>query len=141
MSAIDYRTYLESDAWQRQRRSALLFARNRCQVCNKSGRLDVHHRTYERLGDERPADLIVLCRDCHRLFHKARRLPRPPSPLAKLPRLPRTPEQERIAKLDLEIQDLQHLIEATPDMEKKRELILQKAELVRSMRRPGGHEA
>jgi hypothetical protein len=32
-------------------------------------RLEVHHRTYERLGRERPEDLLVLCEKCHAVEH------------------------------------------------------------------------
>lgn len=39
--------------------------------------LDVHHRTYERLGNESPDDLTVLCRDCHKLFSQNGKLSRP----------------------------------------------------------------
>jgi hypothetical protein len=31
--------------------------------------LDVHHRSYARLGAELPADLEVLCRPCHGAEH------------------------------------------------------------------------
>jgi hypothetical protein len=42
----------------------------RCQVCNAYGvQLNVHHRTYERRGAEWDTDLIVLCHDCHEIFH------------------------------------------------------------------------
>ena len=41
----------------------------KCQLCNKSGELNVHHRTYERRGEESYSDLITLCEDCHTLFH------------------------------------------------------------------------
>lgn len=61
--------YLRSEHWQLTRAAALARAENRCQVCNASSRLDVHHRTYERLGNEHPGDLTVLCRRCHDLFH------------------------------------------------------------------------
>jgi len=33
--------------------------------------LEVHHLTYDRLGDERMDDLEVLCPDCHRKAHGA----------------------------------------------------------------------
>jgi hypothetical protein len=32
-------------------------------------RLDVHHNTYERYGDESIFDLVALCDRCHELFH------------------------------------------------------------------------
>jgi hypothetical protein len=68
-----YYDYLKSDQWQLKRKSMLWFAGNRCQICNVAGvrmTLDVHHRTYERIGHELPSDLFVLCRACHRTFHE-----------------------------------------------------------------------
>jgi hypothetical protein len=50
--SAQYLDYLASSAWHAKRRGALLAARNRCQVCNAPDSLDVHHRTYERFGDE-----------------------------------------------------------------------------------------
>lgn len=68
-----YDAYLRSPEWKEKRADALARALRRCQLCNakakKGAPLDVHHRTYERLGHEEPADLIVLCRDCHGRFH------------------------------------------------------------------------
>ena len=66
---LTYKEYIQSDGWKVRRLRALALAENRCQVCNSPNAPQVHHRTYERLGHERDADLIVLCRDCHRLFH------------------------------------------------------------------------
>lgn len=64
-----YKEYIRSDEWKEKRRQRLEFAKNRCELCFRESALDVHHRTYERLGDERLSDLIVLCRTCHRHFH------------------------------------------------------------------------
>jgi 5-methylcytosine-specific restriction endonuclease McrA len=72
-----YHAYLHSDAWRRRRRAALKRAGHCCQVCNGHEQLQVHHRTYERLGNEKPGDLTVLCDVCHRLFTKHGRLARP----------------------------------------------------------------
>lgn len=69
MNKQDYLEYLESAHWQRERRAALKRAVYRCQVCNEdSAPLEVHHRTYARLGEEHPSDLFVLCADCHDLL-------------------------------------------------------------------------
>lgn len=38
---------------------------HKCQTCLSVEDLEVHHKTYERLGDELPEDLITLCRECH----------------------------------------------------------------------------
>lgn len=65
-----YDRYLLSDCWRATRKAALERAENACQVCNGAERLQVHHRTYDRVGVEREADLIVLCEKCHILFHK-----------------------------------------------------------------------
>lgn len=70
MNREEYReVYLKSDHWRAVRKRALERACGRCQVCNAASKLDVHHRTYERLGKEEDGDLTVLCRDCHDLFH------------------------------------------------------------------------
>jgi hypothetical protein len=78
--STSYADYLKSEDWKRRRQRALYLAQNRCQspLCKQgylramtdeelpdSYRLEVHHLTYERLGHERPDDLIVLCRMCH----------------------------------------------------------------------------
>ena len=68
---MPYPQYLLTDHWQALRVGALKRAGFRCQVCNVTGVvLNVHHRTYERLGQERDDDLTVLCRGCHALFHR-----------------------------------------------------------------------
>ncbi len=72
-----YAEYLRSPEWQQRRFQALHEAGDRCQVCNSDGDLEVHHRTYERIGREELGDLIVLCRACHQLFHDNGKLARP----------------------------------------------------------------
>lgn len=76
--SVNYHRYLRSPEWQVVRRLAHERAAGRCQVCNQPGRLDVHHRTYERLGHELLSDVTVLCRDCHAKHHD--KLPAPPVP-------------------------------------------------------------
>jgi uncharacterized protein with PIN domain len=66
---IPYKTYLKTEHWRELRADASTKAGHRCQVCNKKGLIDVHHRTYERLGAEKLEDVIVLCRECHSIFH------------------------------------------------------------------------
>lgn len=64
-----YKDYLSSPEWQERRKIKLAEAGYRCQLCNSPKRLQVHHRTYERRGNEAMRDLIVLCADCHGRFH------------------------------------------------------------------------
>lgn len=70
LKRMPYVEYLQTPEWQETRKVALKRAKYHCQVCNGTGVLDVHHRTYERKGEERNDDLIVLCRKCHSLFHE-----------------------------------------------------------------------
>lgn len=69
LRGIPYKDYLQSDHWQRVRECALEEADYRCRLCNSDKSLHVHHRTYERRGEEEPGDVIVLCADCHQHFH------------------------------------------------------------------------
>lgn len=79
LKEMPYELYLQTREWQDRRKQHLKSAGYRCQVCNSSGVvLDVHHRTYERRGNESYKDLIVLCRGCHDAFHR--------HALAELPR-------------------------------------------------------
>jgi replicative DNA helicase len=69
LRTMPYEEYLQTPEWLERRERKLKEADFRCQVCNKDGPLDVHHRTYEHRGNEAPGDLTVLCGDCHALFH------------------------------------------------------------------------
>lgn len=71
---IPYQEYLKTDHWKRTRDSRIRDFGERCAVCCSSQGLEVHHRTYQNLGREKAQDLTVLCRECHELFHKAKKL-------------------------------------------------------------------
>ena len=74
LAAMPYPDYLLTPEWQERRGVMLKLAGYRCRVCNADKLLHVHHRTYERRGNEQPGDLIVLCDGCHKLFHDNRKL-------------------------------------------------------------------
>jgi hypothetical protein len=70
---INYFEYIASPEWKRKSETAKRDAGYRCQVCNRSQnevQLDAHHRTYERLGHERPEDITVLCHECHGIYER-----------------------------------------------------------------------
>ncbi len=69
---ISYREYLQSEHWQelkaRFRQSKL--CKHRCYVCGGAEHINIHHKSYKRIGRERLNDLIELCQDCHYLTHE-----------------------------------------------------------------------
>jgi hypothetical protein len=70
LRAMPYDEYLRTPEWKKTRAAALVRADHRCALDpNHTGKLDVHHRHYERRGAELPSDLIVLCHACHQLHH------------------------------------------------------------------------
>ena len=75
---IEYDTYMKSAKWKKTRKRSLIFYDNRCAICYRHGRLEVHHRTYKRLGAEILSDLVPLCPGCHEIFHNSGRLPGQP---------------------------------------------------------------
>ena len=67
-----YRRYLKSRAWRDTRERILVRDGYRCRSCGTGNYLQVHHLTYERIGYERPNDLLTLCHDCHQRCHGRR---------------------------------------------------------------------
>jgi 5-methylcytosine-specific restriction endonuclease McrA len=67
----NYRAYLASDHWSDLRRR---YWQSRlpkcCYACGSKGHLDLHHRTYKRVGNERLTDLTLVCRECHQRIHE-----------------------------------------------------------------------
>lgn len=68
-SHLPYAEYLQTEHWQKLRRVCLERSYNACNRCGSSVFLQVHHRNYERLGQERMIDLEVLCDSCHKKEH------------------------------------------------------------------------
>jgi hypothetical protein len=76
-----YQDYLRSDHWRELRvryfRSKLP-KRNEeglalCQFCDQTSGLNLHHKTYGRLGNERLMDVMLVCRDHHGVIHQLER--------------------------------------------------------------------
>ena len=97
LRAMSYRDYLRTPEWRRTRAAALLRADHRCSLDVTHGDdLEVHHRTYERLGEELANDLTVLCKPCHQLHHKEHGRPKRPPAANADRRLPRRSLLRRI---------------------------------------------
>lgn len=68
--AKEYQYYLKTIHWLQLRNNAIKQSDNKCQLCSNPNNLEVHHNTYERIWQEKPSDLIVLCENHHELIHK-----------------------------------------------------------------------
>jgi 5-methylcytosine-specific restriction endonuclease McrA len=63
-----YLERINSPEWRELKERLILKRGNCCQQCGKERKtLHLHHVTYERLGNERDSDLILLCAGCHAL--------------------------------------------------------------------------
>jgi len=70
LRALPYTEYLRTPEWHYRRRQMIQAAERKCQNCGRySHLLNVHHSSYERLGNEDPDDLVVLCASCHHGQH------------------------------------------------------------------------
>jgi hypothetical protein len=88
-ASLKYDQYLRTDCWWNQtRQCALQRAGYYCEamIMNARGQptrcprvaTEVHHLTYERVGRERPEDLLCVCSAHHRALHnRPAKLPRP----------------------------------------------------------------
>lgn len=75
MYSNEYLDYLKSPVWRDRRSAAMDRAKHKCAVCGEEEGLQVHHKTYERLGNEAPNDLVALCYACHWMADEERRNP------------------------------------------------------------------
>ena len=86
-----YERFIASPEWRTSpaRLLELAMSERRCRICDRGEPevgVEVHHRTYVRLGRERASDLCTLCRECHgiataelrRRRFVARAVPTPP---------------------------------------------------------------
>ena len=73
-----YSQAMNSDHWQRIRAARLRIAEQQCEYTDHDGRCDAcstwselhcHHKTYDRLGNERVEDVVILCPQHHLITH------------------------------------------------------------------------
>lgn len=73
---LSYAEYLETDHWKDVRRRfwASKMHDGSCYACaRRDRRLEVHHRSYKRIGHENLHDLCLMCRECHQRAHEMER--------------------------------------------------------------------
>ncbi len=71
-----YEEYLSSEHWIAFKKRVYawaykLYGKPLCEICKRNNCvLNIHHRSYKRLGKERIGDIILICEDCHLKIHK-----------------------------------------------------------------------
>jgi hypothetical protein len=87
LKGLSYSDYLHSDHWKLRRQEFLAGREQQCERCElehidetvsddgaeverRAPRFNVHHLSYERLGEELDEDLMLLCAPCHNLEHR-----------------------------------------------------------------------
>lgn len=66
----DYVDYLKSKEWKSIRLKVIKDRNGKCENCNSTRKLQVHHLTYENLYSEGFKDLKLLCKKCHAKEHE-----------------------------------------------------------------------
>ncbi len=69
---MNYYEYIKSKEWKTFRKE-ILSKRTQCQRCCSKIGLQLHHKHYKTLGNEKSSDIIVLCKECHFGFHKKKK--------------------------------------------------------------------
>lgn len=67
--ARDYKAYITSRRWGFTKRRLYKQRPRKCEKCENTQRLHVHHLHYNTLGIERYMDLQILCIGCHHEAH------------------------------------------------------------------------
>lgn len=65
----NYALYLKSASWGFFRRHVLNIRGEKCQLCGREDKIEVHHMTYNRIGNEDIRDVLVVCHSCHEYVH------------------------------------------------------------------------
>jgi 5-methylcytosine-specific restriction endonuclease McrA len=70
LKKLPYKEYLKSEHWQQIKKEIKRVFKT-CVICNSKTNLNVHHRSYRHRGNANKEirDLILLCSECHTLFH------------------------------------------------------------------------
>ena len=68
-NALPYCEYLKTPWWDLVRTRTIKRANGVCEFCQERAAREAHHTTYERIGQEKPDDMVALCRHCHQHIH------------------------------------------------------------------------
>ena len=66
---VNYREYLRTEKWRKKRSKIMARAAGFCEGCGDREPSEVHHLTYDNVGDEFLFQLVALCGPCHERVH------------------------------------------------------------------------
>lgn len=64
-----YEKYLASPQWQKKREKVLARASDICEGCGENSATQIHHLSYDHVGDEFLFELVAVCVACHEKLH------------------------------------------------------------------------
>lgn len=64
-----YNEYLKTNHWIKFKTQYAKTHPKVCNMCYGTKYIELHHITYERIGNESDTDVVWLCRKCHKLIH------------------------------------------------------------------------
>jgi 5-methylcytosine-specific restriction endonuclease McrA len=69
--SVNYKEYINSPEWESKKRKFYksTFYHGHCEICHRKLPLDIHHLSYDNLGNEPLTDLMAVCRECHKIIH------------------------------------------------------------------------
>jgi DnaB helicase-like protein len=104
LKTMPYEEYLKTPEWKVKRAQRLAQDRNRCVICNCAEKLQVHHRTYVRRGNELLEDLTTLCDNCHEHHHRRMQMNRTVEEVISqaIPLSEKKQETDKLKKISLE---------------------------------------
>jgi hypothetical protein len=70
---LEYKTYsdyLQSGKWRKRKEHFVIIHPKICSKCSSTNKIECHHRTYSRIGEELDIDLMWFCHKCHNFVEK-----------------------------------------------------------------------
>lgn len=61
--------YMKTEQWKQLKFKRLEIAQYKCECCESTHRLHLHHVNYKRLTQELIEDVAILCEGCHNRIH------------------------------------------------------------------------
>lgn len=67
---MNYVDYLQTERWHEKRRLVFRRSGGLCEGCGEAKATQVHHLTYDHLGNELLWELAAVCKECHERVHE-----------------------------------------------------------------------